>query len=238
MKLHVILPSSRLECVPGRQAVYAAAAHSMTEVTAVALDSRVPLEADPADPFLVPEICDRACRSAAEGGEAIVVDCMDDPAVEQARRLVDIPVIGPMHAALQLASMLGHRFSILYPLPQVRFVEELVVRYGVASRLASIRVLACGLDGLAERDSALADMTETALDAIRNDGAHIIVPACTLTSGLTGLLMRNIEAAGYAVPVIDGPAAAVQLAESLVLMGLRHSRLTYPEPLGVTRRIA
>ncbi len=238
MNLNIVLPSSREDWVAGRQEAYASLARPGTVVTAVPLDARVPLEADPADPYVLPEILDRICRCEADGADAIVIDCMDDPGVEEARRLVRIPVIGPGQAALHLAGLLGYRFSILYPLEQTRFIENVVERSGLRDSMVSVRIIDCGLDGFDDRGVALESLLAAARAAIREDGAHVIVPACTLTSGLTADLALALQNEGAGVPVIDGPAAAVQLAETLVTMALSHSRASYPQPLGVSERIA
>jgi allantoin racemase len=76
-------------------------------------------------------------------------------------------------------------------------------------------------------------MLDAALAAVRQDGAHAIVPACTLTSALTGELQRQLHEQQCPVPVVDGPGAAVTFAQTLVDLGLQPSRVTYPPPLGI-----
>ena len=163
---------------------------------------------------------------------------MEDPGVEEGRRLVNIPVIGPGHAAMTLAAALGYKFSILYPLQQTTLIERMVAHHHI-SMLASIRYLSCGLEGILSSDSTtLTVLEQTALAAIIEDGAHVIIPACTLTSHLAQQLQERLREKGYPVPVVDGPSTAVKLAEALVDLGLSQSRVTYPEPLGISRRIA
>ena len=238
MRVGVVLPSSNREWLADRQAAYAKWARPGTEIVASALHERVPDGADPSDSFVLPEILQRMIEAEQDGMDAVIVDCMEDPGVEEGRRLVGIPVIGPGHAALNLSVMLGFRFSILYPLKQVRLIEKLVQHHGLSSMLASVRYLTCGLQGLrADAETALGHLLEAALAAVRDDGAHVIVPACTLTSELTGELGIRLRKRGYPVPVVDGPGAAVKLAEDLVDMDLVPSRVTYPAALGISHRI-
>ena len=238
MKIGVVLPTSNPDLLAGRQALYARWARHGTEVSARLLDERVPVEADPSDGFVLPEILQQITEAEQDTADAVIIDCMEDPGVEEGRRLVNIPVIGPGHAAMTLAAALGYKFSILYPLQQTTLIERMVAHHHI-SMLASIRYLSCGLEGILSSDSTtLTVLEQTALAAIIEDGAHVIIPACTLTSHLAQQLQERLREKGYPVPVVDGPSTAVKLAEALVDLGLSQSRITYPEPLGISRRIA
>ena len=126
MKINIILPTSNPDILSQRQVVYSGLARSETKVSISILDERVPLEADPSDSFILPEILEKIVESENNGMDAVIVDCMEDPGVEEGRRLVDIPVVGPGHAAMNMAVTLGHKFSILYPMKQLVFVRQLV----------------------------------------------------------------------------------------------------------------
>lgn len=238
MKIGVVLPTSDPDLLAGRQALYAGWARPGTEISVRLLDKRVPAEADPGDSFVLPEILHQIVEAEQDTADAVIVDCMEDPGVEEGRRLVNIPVIGPGHAAMNLASVLGYKFSILYPLPQTILIERLVAHHHI-SMLASIRYLSCGLEGIRSSDSTTLEVLEqTAISAIIEDGAHVIIPACTLTSHLSQQLQDRLHEKNYPVPVVDGPSTAVKLAEALVDLDLSPSRVTYPEPLGISRRIS
>ena len=50
--------------------------------------------------------------------------------------------------------------------------------------------------------------------------------------GLKEAVERGLAEMGYAgVPVIDPSAAALKQAESLVALGLSHSKQTFPDPI-------
>ena len=239
MKTSVVLPTSNPDLLASRQALYARWARRGTEISTRLLDKRVPVEADPSDGFVLPEILQQITEAEQDRVEAVIIDCMEDPGVEEGRRLVNIPVIGPGHAAMTLAAVLGYKFSILYPLQQTALIERLVAHHQLSSMLASIRYLSCGLEGIRASDSAtLKALEQTAITAIIEDSAHVIIPACTLTSHLVQQLQERLRKKDYPVPVVDGPSAAVKLAEALVDLDLSPSRVTYPEPLGTSRRIA
>ena len=238
MKIGVVLPTSNSDLLADRQALYARWARPDTEISARLLDKRVPPEADPSDSFMLPEILQQIVEAEQDMADAVIIDCMEDPGVEEGRRLVTIPVIGPGHAAMTLAVALGYKFSILYPLQQTTLIERLVAHHRLSSMLASIRYLTGGLEGIRSGDSTtLKILEQTALSAIIEDGAHVIIPACTLTSHLAPQLQERLREKGHPVPVVDGPSTAVKLAEGLVDLGLSPSRVSYPEPLGISQRI-
>jgi allantoin racemase len=73
--------------------------------------------------------------------------------------------------------------------------------------------------------SACTSILSQARQAIDCDGAEAIVLGCTGMSPVTKHLQENLE-----VPVVDPAVAALTLAESLVRMGLSHSRTCYLAP--------
>jgi allantoin racemase len=74
---------------------------------------------------------------------------------------------------------------------------------------------------LEERNSeALGKISAEIIAAIRDDGAEAVVLGC---AGMADLAAELAEQHG--LPVVDGVAAAVTLAEGLVRLGLTTSRL-------------
>ena len=65
-----------------------------------------------------------------EGFDAVISWCGGDPGVEEARTLVDIPVIGPGEAMRLLASLVGRKVGrIHHPLPVLRLRDDLDETY-------------------------------------------------------------------------------------------------------------
>ncbi len=76
-----------------------------------------------------------------EGYDAIMIACSGDPGVYEASEIVEIPVVGPMEAAMFTACMFGNKFGILTVEDRrwAEYCEELAVRYGVHNRLSGIQ---------------------------------------------------------------------------------------------------
>lgn len=84
------------------------------------------------------QICEAALTAEREGYDAFALGCFYDPAIRQARSLVDIPVVGLSETCMLVACSLGRRFSLIALNEDQRVQhEELAEAYGFGSRLAS-----------------------------------------------------------------------------------------------------
>ncbi len=179
-----------------------------------------------------PDTIARIIEAEADGVDAVVIDCMADPALSPARECVRIPVLGPSHTSMHLAGLLGHVFSVLTVLPSMRVpIENLAATYGLTSKLASVRAIDIPVLELeAELETTHAALIDAAEQAICDDGAHVIIFGCTGLLGSADAVRSGLLERGYDIPVIDPVPATIRLAEALVAGGLSHSRLTYPAP--------
>jgi allantoin racemase len=78
-----------------------------------------------------------------DGCDAVLVACSGDPGVAEARTLLNIPVIGPMEAAMGLVLGYGWRFGILTVDDRTwsSWLEQVVVSAGLSSRYGGQRQL-------------------------------------------------------------------------------------------------
>ena len=83
-------------------------------------------------------IFDEVRRLEEAGYDAVVVGCCYDPGVRVARELVDIPVVGPLEAAMNHASYFGHSFTVVTDHAKARpWLEDLVRIHGAGTAAAS-----------------------------------------------------------------------------------------------------
>lgn len=157
-----------------------------------------------------------------EGYDAIVLACFSDPALDAAKEVSDIPVIGIEEATLHIAAMLGHRFSIMTSLSSRVPTREVHVRLrGLESAFASAPAMNMPvLEMDANPAEAKACILEFARKAVQQDGAEVIVLGC---AGLTGYA-EDIERELGAV-VLDPTSVAFKVAEAIADLGLRHSKV-------------
>jgi allantoin racemase len=157
---------------------------------------------------------------------------MADPGLDAARELVRIPVVGPAQASMYLAATLGHRFSVLsVSEADIPSFELQAARHGLAARLASVKPFRIPvLDLKDDVEATMRVLVDLSEQAVREDGAHVIIPGCTGLAGFAQQIQAGLADRGCPVPVVDPPSVALKLAESLVELGLSHSERTYPSP--------
>ncbi|WP_099022435.1 aspartate/glutamate racemase family protein [Mycolicibacterium palauense] len=159
-------------------------------------------------------------REHRDDTDAFVVACFGDTGVAPARELAGCPVVGMTEAALQTASLLAHRFSILTLPPRtIAHSERVIATLGLGHRctVAAVDVAVGDLvDGSAH---LLQAFTVAASASMERDGAEAVVLGCAGLAELARPLSERLS-----VPVIDGVAAGVGIAAGLVAMGLNTSR--------------
>ncbi|QSB18466.1 Asp/Glu/hydantoin racemase [Pseudomonas sp. 15A4] len=147
---------------------------------------------------------------------------------EGLQELLDVPVVDITEAAASLAMLLGHKYAVVTTLDRtVPLIEDRLKLAGVYERCASVRASGMSVLELEESpERAVEAIVEQAIEAVTRDKGEVICLGC---GGMAGLDQLIRDRAG--VPVVDGVTAAVALAESLVRLGLKTSKVrTYATP--------
>lgn len=153
--------------------------------------------------------------------DAVVIACFGDPGLYAAREVSPVPVVGMAEAAMHYACLVADRFSVVTILERMLpHLRHTIARHGLSARCASIRATGCSvLDCVRDPHATTAAVLDAARAAIAEDGAEAIILGCSGMSGLVDAVSAELD-----VPVIDGLACAVKLAEGLVDCGLQTSR--------------
>ncbi len=160
----------------------------------------------------IPAMLDALRRAEAAGAQAHVIACFDDPGLAAAREVVAGPVIGIAQAAMQVATMLASRFSIVTTLPRsVPIIEDLALHYGMSHALQNVRAVDLPVLALdADPDHAHALLRREILAARNQDAAEAVILGCAGMSDMCKTL-----SAETGIAVIDGVHAGVRLAVAL-----------------------
>lgn len=163
-----------------------------------------------------------------ESYDAVIQAGFGEHGREGLQEVLDVPVIDITEAAAHFAYLLGYRYSVVTTLDRaVPLIEERLLLSGVNSHCASVRssgMSVLELEG--NPDDVVSRIADQAAEAIRRDGAEVIVLGC---GGMAGLDAKVRELTG--APTVDGVAAAVKIAEDLVELGLTTSKVrTYASP--------
>jgi allantoin racemase len=166
--------------------------------------------------------------------DGYVIACFGDPGVAACREIADVPVVGMAEAAMSMAGLVAHRWSIISPIPRgVPMFADLVRRYGLEARCASIRAVQMGVLEIAQDfDRAKRMILEEARRAIDEDGAEAILPGCAGFGPIDKAMQRELG-----VPVLDGVACGVKLVEALLGYGVTTAKVQAylrPEPKPLT----
>jgi allantoin racemase len=116
-----------------------------------------------------------------EGFDAIVVGCCYDPGVRVARELVDIPVVGPLEAALNMVSYFGHRATVVTDHHKaVPYLEDLVRLYG-QQNVRNVRCIDWWVTEMIRSPAEVAaDAARVSTAALQEDDADLVVLGCTI----------------------------------------------------------
>lgn len=173
------------------------------------------------DAFAVPGLMTEITAGDKEGAAAHVIACFDDTGLDAARALSDAPVIGIGEAAFHMASLIAHRFAVVTTLARsIPVIENNLLRYGLDRRCARVRASEVAVLALEDPASeARAKIAGEIARALADDGAEAVVLGCAGMADLAASLSHE-----FGVPVVDGVAAAVSLAEAMGSLGLKTSK--------------
>jgi allantoin racemase len=182
----------------------------------------------------IPATLDLIMACERDGYDAAIIGCFGDPGLEAARELVSMPVVGPCESSMLLAASLGHKFSVLTIFDSLIAGQEfLAVKAGVREKLASVRATNIPVLELM-RDPAATKrrLVEVAGACVREDRADAFLFGCMTMSFLD---MAEEIAAEVGAPAVNAGKAALKQAETLVSMGLAHSKTAWPTPDKIKR---
>lgn len=163
----------------------------------------------------------QAAEIGAAAPDAIVIACFDDPGLMAAREVARAPVLGIAQSAMQVATLIAARFSIITTLRRsVPVIEDLVVAYGASHACRKVRCVDLPVLSLeSSKAEAFRRLVDEGRKAMTEDGAEAIVLGCAGMADICADLSNTLG-----LPVIDGVVAAVKLAEALVGGGFATSK--------------
>ena len=230
MKIQVINPNTNPGMTASIGRVALAVARPGTEIIACCpQDGPESIEGHFDEAIAAVGVLEEVRKGVAAGYDAHIIACFGDPGLLAARELARGPVIGIAEAAFHVASLICTRFAVVTTLTRTRIIAEHLERnYGMTELCTSVRcvdIAVLELEALGE-DALVERIAEQAIQARDNEGAGAIILGC---GGMADLPARVSERTG--LPVVDGVAAAVKLAEMLGELGLstsKHGDLAFP----------
>jgi len=222
MRIMVINPNSSPEMTKQIERVLLGIKRPETLLTVVRVEDAPPaIETDVDAAQAVPGVLRLVRKANEEGYDVVIIACFSDPGLGAAREISKILVLGIQETSLHIAGMLGHRFTILTPLPHRVPKKERDVRgLGLGEALASVRALGLTVtETEAEPERTKARILDVARAAVEEDGAEVLVLGCAGMAGYASEIEKKLG-----IVVIDPVTVTFKVAEGLAEMGLRHSK--------------
>ena len=173
---------------------------------------------------------EEAIRAEENGFDAVVLGCLDEPGVTEAKEVIGIPVVGEAESSMHYASLVGRKFSFVGGSPESKGVLiDLAKKYGFFEKVASVRKInVTPLDFASNKIGLVDKMIIEGKKAIEYDGADSII-------GYGDIDCINCLRSELGVPVISPVQASVIMAESLVRLSMSHSKKAYPIPNNILK---
>jgi allantoin racemase len=202
-----------------------------TEVECVAVRNSPTLVADYYESLLFDMyITEAGLRAEDEGYDAVLMDTVSDSGLYALRSRLSIPVLGPGLVSYAVATMLGKRFSIVTMWDRWRHLyEKNLDLYHLWEKCASVRSVEIPPDVEAlftgKEEEIFERLTAEAQAAIDEDGADVILLGSTTMHQAGEYMSAHLPA-----PVVNPGPVAIKMAETIVELGLSHSKVAFPAP--------
>ncbi len=215
MKLLLLNPNTSSSVTERMATAARAAANPGTDIVPVTATVGPPYIATRAEAVLGAMAVMEALGSVKDDYDAVIVGAFGDPGLGGAREILSVPVVGLSEAAMLTSCMLGRRFAIVtFSATLGPWYRECVAYHGLEARLAAVR-FAGGT--FADIGSVQDEMRETIVDLCRRtideDEADVVILAGAPLAGLAATIAAEVP-----VPIVDGVAAAVHQAQTLVAL--------------------
>ena len=171
-------------------------------------------------------------KSRSQDYDAIIIYCFSDPALLGAREISLIPVLGIGESSQLLALGLADRCGIITTLEQsiARIRRKLQAR-GIAGRFLSIRPLDIPVLEYDRQEKVTARALNVARIMVEQDGVETLILGCGSLFGIRDQIEDELG-----IPVVEPGIVTLKHAETLVNLGLTHSKRSYMTPLPVKEK--
>ena len=163
------------------------------------------------------QFIEAAIEAEEQGFDAYAISSLPDPALQEIRSLLSIPVVGYGESAMLTSCLLGRRFSVLVFIKELTdLIEANAARYGLGDRLVEVRDVGfrfADVLGAFAEPSALIERFRIAARRQIEAGAEVIIPG---EAPLCVLLSKHGVASVDGVPVLDSLSCWIKHAEMLV----------------------
>lgn len=174
-------------------------------------------------------VLNKILQASDRGYDAVAIGCFLDPAMQEAREIVTIPVLGLGETSMLTACMMGHKFSgVAFHAKQSQYYDRKAYEYGLQDRHMPFGELGIDFSQVQDAVQNPAQMTERFVSEatrLARNGAEVILAACaTVNAIIHREKIREVEGA----LILDCNAVLLKMTEAMAELresiGLEASR--------------
>lgn len=167
-----------------------------------------------------------------DGADGVIIYCFGNPAIEGAKELLNIPVIGIGEAAQTLAMPLCERYGIVTTIQNSVTRNKRKARIlGTDSKLGAVIPLGLKVTELTgDRELILDTVTNVLKFQIEQRELDLLILGCGYLIGYTAELSDRLG-----IPIIDPGQSSIKLMEAYISLGIAQSKKSYMTPPKKTR---
>lgn len=181
-------------------------------------------------------VLDKLIQADKEGFDGVAIGCFADPALQEARELTNIPILGLAETSIHIACMLGSTFSgIAFCDKRAQYYDTTVRKYGLENRAVPFASLGMDLEQVQKGFSDPREMMvlfRKSVAELAAAGVEVILPACGCVNAIV-VRERIFEMEGILILDINGLLLKITeaMADFYQLTGVSRSRkLLYQMP--------
>lgn len=181
-------------------------------------------------------VLNKIMQASEQGYDAVAIGCFLDPAMQEAREIVSIPVLGMGETCMLMACMYGQRFSgVAFHAKQAQFYDRKAFEYGLAARHIAFGNLGIDFSQVQEGFEHPQEMTTAFVREVRRlgqQGAEVILAACATVNAI--IHRENIREVD-GILILDSNAMLLKITEAMADLGASiglsaSRRLLYQQP--------
>lgn len=189
--------------------------------------------------LIIPEIVERCIVAEKTGFDGVFVSCCFEPGVEEAREVVDIPVVGGSAPPVYIVRQLGQRFGFITDTGLANTITyEVFKQNKLDDECTSIQAVEIGVEDIAKNPAPLQEKVIQVIRQLMAEGADSVIIGCTIVAAFFDY--ENIPDDLKGVPIIDANVAAIKTVETLAELRIKAnitvSRKVYVKPQDVEEK--
>ena len=154
--------------------------------------------------------------------DAFIIACFDDTGIDASRSFTDKPVLGIGECCYHVANLLGGNFTVITTLSRsIAKLKSNLSKYGLIQNCNDLIALEIPVLELKKNSSNVEKKLDEKINNLVNSKkTDVIVLGCAGMTDFADKIQKK-----YKIPVIEGISASIQIAQAMLNLNLKTSKL-------------